>query len=287
MCSTRSNEAIFLDPELIIRTIDEVAGKWWWKRPVIHLIGGEPLLHPAFNDLVGYIRGKGFPVAITTNGYQLERHVDHLLSVKTNHITVSIDGPEELHDEIRGVKGSYAHARKGISMINASSGYKPTIAINCTISPANHDRILETVRTLDAWGASSITVQHLVYDRNDTTLADDISPRIVARELTRLQTEPPGTPFNIFPPIEPMDIHAYYRDLEYPFGRHCIIPWFVARIYPGSEVAPCLDLYMGSLSSTPLSDIWNNSRWRRLRSMRRAGTLLPGCVRCCHRQYYG
>jgi len=287
MCSTRSKEALFLDPDHITRTIDEVSGKWWWKRPVIHLIGGEPLLHPAFNDLVEYIRGKGFPVAITTNGYQLERHIDHLLSVKVNHITISIDGPEELHDGIRGVKGSYAHARKSVSMINESRGYKPTIAVNCTISPANQDRLVETIGTLDTWGIRSITVQHLVFDRNDTSLADEISTDIVNRELTQIKNSPPRTTYNVFPPIKPRDIEAYYRDLEYPFGRHCVVPWLVARIYPGSEVAPCLDLYMGSLGSDSLFDIWNNSRWRRLRSTRKTGKLLSGCVRCCHRQYYG
>ncbi len=287
MCSTRSQAAIYLSPELVMSTVEEVAKKWWWKRPVIHLIGGEPMLHHAFPALVEGISARGFPLAITTNGFLLEKNADLLLQNRVKHITVSIDGPEEVHDSIRGVKGSFRRAKQGVAALRKAGARGPSIALNCTMSPDNQGRLVETLKELETWGIDSVTFQHLVFDREDRTLAEAMKIEILAQEQRQITGANWRMPVNIFPPIREEHLEPYYRDLEHPFGNSCVVPWMVARVYPGTEVAPCMDLYMGMLGDDPLSTIWNSKPWRRFRRLRLTGKLLPGCLRCCHRQYYG
>jgi MoaA/NifB/PqqE/SkfB family radical SAM enzyme len=287
MCSTRSTSGIHLDADLISRTLDQLSRRPWWRKPVVHFIGGEPMVHGAFSELVRQACRQGFPTSITTNGYFLPRHADDLAAWGVNHVTVSVDGPEELHDRIRGVAGSYRAAREGVERLVAARERTPTVALNCTMSPDNQAQLVETAIDLAGWRADSLTFQHLVFDHASLDLAQAMRPEELRGQLREIRTRQFGTAVNVFPPIKTDDLVPYYRDLDHPFGRRCVVPWVVARVYPGAEVAPCLDLYMGNLRDQTLPQIWNSRRWRRFRASRLRGVMLPGCRRCCHRQYYG
>lgn len=287
MCATRSTSGLNLETECVVRTLDGLSRRWWWRKPAIHFIGGEPMIHKGFADVVAHACRSGFATSITTNGYYLPRYAGELAAWGVDHVTVSIDGPEDLHDHIRGVSGSYRAARDGVRRLLEARKRTPSIAINCTMSAENQARLVETAEDVATWGVDSLTFQHLVFDHATLDLALAMQPQQLQTQLGQIRSRRFGMPVNVFPPIKDHDLWAYYRDLDHPFGRHCIVPWVVARVYPGAEVAPCLDLYMGTLHDESLPRIWNNDRWRRFRSTRRRGTLLPGCRRCCHRQYYG
>jgi len=286
MCSTSSTSGIHLDANLVSRTLDELSRRWWWRKPVVHFIGGEPMVHSAFSELVHQACRQGFPTGITTNGFFLLRYADDLAGWGVHHITVSVDGTEELHDHIRGVAGSYRCAREGVQRLISVRRRSPVVALNCTMSPDNQSQLVKTASDLAEWGADSLTFQHLVFDASSTDLARAMEPGELRRQLREIGTRRFGIPVNVFPPIRTGDLEPYYRDLDYSFGSSCVVPWTVARVYPGAEVAPCLDLYMGSLRDEALPRIWNSPRWRRFRASRRRRVLLPGCRRCCHRQYY-
>lgn len=287
MCSTRSTAGIHLDADLVARTLDDLARRWWWRKPMIHFIGGEPMMHGAFAELVHQASGQGFSTSITTNGYLLSRYARDLAAWGVDHVTVSVDGPQDLHDHIRGVVGSYRAAREGVRLLQGAKSRSPSIALNCTMSPDNQARLLQTAADLASWPVDSLTFQHLVFDHSTIGLARAMNPQVIRQQLQSIRTGHFGMRINVFPPIKDRDLEPYYRDLDHPFGTHCVVPWVVARVYPGAEVAPCLDLYMGTLREETLPRIWNSQRWRKFRVARRRGTLLPGCMRCCHRQYYG
>jgi MoaA/NifB/PqqE/SkfB family radical SAM enzyme len=64
----------------------------------VYITGGEPLLVPDIAYIVDALKGRGHQVGLTTNGtiknHEIAGHVDRL--------GVSIDGPREVHDQIRG-----------------------------------------------------------------------------------------------------------------------------------------------------------------------------------------
>lgn len=68
------------------------------------LLGGEPLLHPKFEEIVDYLLAKGMLVSVNTNGTIIGRQ-DHVLR-KIHRVAVSFEGTSEANDKDRG-RGTY------------------------------------------------------------------------------------------------------------------------------------------------------------------------------------
>ena len=93
-------------------------------RALIHLTitGGEPFLRKDLVDLViGAVRSCGVPrISINTNGFLTERIVSVMEALlKELHpleiaLAVSLDGPEEVHDSLRGVPGAFRAAHETV-----------------------------------------------------------------------------------------------------------------------------------------------------------------------------
>ncbi len=69
--------------------------------PAIMLWGGEPLLSPYFEEIVCYLKERGFELGMVTNGTLLDKHLS-LCRDALSKIYVSIDGPSAIHNSIRG-----------------------------------------------------------------------------------------------------------------------------------------------------------------------------------------
>lgn len=75
------------------------------------LVGAEPLTRENLPDIVRDAKQRGFPVHIVTNGTLLTPALSSkLVSAGLESATVSIDGPSEIHDEVRGRTGWPGHA---------------------------------------------------------------------------------------------------------------------------------------------------------------------------------
>ena len=73
----------------------------------VRLTGGEPLLHPAIVEVVGFLRSLGVEdLAVTTNATRLERHAQALRDAGLMRINVSLDtlDAERFHRMTRGGK---------------------------------------------------------------------------------------------------------------------------------------------------------------------------------------
>jgi MoaA/NifB/PqqE/SkfB family radical SAM enzyme len=69
---------------------------------------------------------------------------------------VSLDGPPEIHDEIRRVSGAYNLIHKGVVAVRH---YNPSLPITCrtTVQKANHRHLRQTVDAARALGLDSIS----------------------------------------------------------------------------------------------------------------------------------
>jgi pyruvate-formate lyase-activating enzyme len=95
------------------RLLDEVAPH----QPIVSLFGGEPFLYPDILPLVRAIKTRGLVATVITNGWHLERHARELVEAGMDSIAVSIDGPPDVHDRIRGRESSFARAAAGIRAV--------------------------------------------------------------------------------------------------------------------------------------------------------------------------
>ena len=84
----------------------------------LHITGGEPLLWDGLHEVLDYASDTGYEtIFLNTNGTLLTDAVISRLSLYNGlSISVSLDGPETLHDRIRG-KGSYKRIVVGIEKL--------------------------------------------------------------------------------------------------------------------------------------------------------------------------
>lgn len=125
--------------------------------PSFNVTGGEPLLRSDLGDILGAVIDQGFQIFLLTNGVLIDdKTVKMLADTRVKGVQVSLEGPKEIHDAIRG-KGSFSSALRGVSQL-LESGIMVTL--NLTLSDLNADYFPEII-TL----AENIGVQRLGFSR--------------------------------------------------------------------------------------------------------------------------
>ena len=115
------------------------------------IVHAEPMIHPQIADIVEDFTSRNLNLSITTNGTTLSRYAERIVRAQLNNINVSFDGPEDVHNGVRGA-GKFAVTYKGIRDLmewkRRLVSDKPTIRIQSVI-------VNETVGTiadfLESW----------------------------------------------------------------------------------------------------------------------------------------
>ena len=90
----------------------------------LHITGGEPLLWEGLFETFDYGFGVGYKtIFMNTNGTLITKEIaKRLAGYGSFSMSISLDGPEDLHDRIRG-KGSYRRGMRGVEVaLNAGNG---------------------------------------------------------------------------------------------------------------------------------------------------------------------
>lgn len=158
------------------------------------LSGGEPLLHPDLEAICARVRALGMTVTVLTNGLGLPRCGASLAGVCRDWV-VSLDGPEPVHDRIRGVPGAFARLAAGVAALR-SSGEAVEVTGRCTVQRENFRHLRETVAAaderigLDRISFLAVDVKPESFnrkDRRDRTLAGKLA--VPAEDLDALAGE--------------------------------------------------------------------------------------------------
>jgi MoaA/NifB/PqqE/SkfB family radical SAM enzyme len=290
-------------------------------RPRLYLTGGEPTLYPHFAAFLTEAKGRGFVVHLQTNGTLLERVADSLVAQGVEMVTVSLDGPLEVHDAIRGQAGAFQKTCEGIKALVAARDRQrspgPIILINSVISKASLPTLDQIVPLAHSLGADILQMQHTIFNsaanvqRHNRALSPEFAaqagldlapPSIPEGEYYESEITPADLPVLLnqlresrrlakdrlkllFLPNLPLDLlEPYYLDLAHPFPPVCKALWKGCRILPDGTVSPCLHLVAGNIAAQPFAEIWNGPGMRSLRQII-SRRLFPGCVRCCSRSF--
>jgi SynChlorMet cassette radical SAM/SPASM protein ScmF len=127
----------------------------------VKLTGGEPLLYKDINALLTFLAGEGTGVIIESNGTLFERRImETLRSCQVDQISVSLDAAtKEIHDEMRGVKGSFDRTLQGLKLL---SEYGFNFQIIMTLQRKNSQEIQKLVSLAKELRAGSLKINHLV-----------------------------------------------------------------------------------------------------------------------------
>jgi len=126
-------------------------------RPIVaQLSGGEPLLRPDLIDIARALKqtDRGLPILVlVTNGALLTEEKYRILKeAGVDQFSISLDYPDERHDDNRNIPGLFAHLD---SLLPRLARYgNNDITLICVIRRGNIDDLESIVRKADQWNVA-------------------------------------------------------------------------------------------------------------------------------------
>ena len=279
----------------------------------ISLTGGEIFMRKDIMSVLDLFKQKGYACGyLTTNGTIInEERANALADLAAagflKHISISIDGPGEMHDVARGVKGTFERTTAGLRRLQEAARKKHAplrVSINTTVaheSLAALDRMVDVAEEL---GVDAIGLNHLMFctpeDAAETMRIIGTDDRKV---ITTFVTEDPGLEiarvrqqvraleakckarnilFDYRPKVHDQLIDNYYTPGAKLDGR-CLYPFLHARVSFSGKVyfCPFIRVEVGDLSTQSLEEIWNGDTYVGMRKKLVEHGLFPACRRCC------
>jgi MoaA/NifB/PqqE/SkfB family radical SAM enzyme len=138
---------------------DDVAG-WLaeWRRLGVRrvlLSGGEALLHSHLWELCDHLCAADIGITILSTGLLLRRHAAELVQ-RCDDVVVSLDGPREIHNQIRGIPRAYEKLAEGVAAVKAADA-RVMVSGRCTVQRANYGSIRATVAAAHELGLDRIS----------------------------------------------------------------------------------------------------------------------------------
>jgi radical SAM protein with 4Fe4S-binding SPASM domain len=151
--------------------------------PSFNVTGGEPLLRRDLFEILEEMSSRDFDIYLLTNGILInDDKAKTLAALDVRGVQVSLEGPEEIHDSIRG-QGSFAASSLGVKhLINA--GLKVTL--NATLSEINGDKFGEMVEIANNLGVHKLGFSRLVPSGRGLGLVDKM---IDSKRVKEIYTE--------------------------------------------------------------------------------------------------
>jgi len=257
-----------LEPHLT--SLRELNVKW------IVFSGGEPLMHSDISSLSRVCRAEGVRVTLLTAGLTLEKRAD-IVAASIDDLIVSIDGPPDIHNKIRGVPGAYRRLQRGIEALRQLRAEMP-IHGRCTIQKGNFGELRNTVHAARALNLNSISFLAVDTTSNAFNRPGGWSPghqatvALNTAEVAALESE-----------IEAL-ISEYENEIESGFvvenaeklrriplrfrsrlgqipamAPRCNAPWVSAVVESDGTVRPCFfHRPIGNIHEHPLADVVNS-----------------------------
>ena len=177
----KGNKLSFEKAIQIIQEFSEIGGRR------IALTGGEPLLHDKFLEIFNFIVDNGIKIELETNGFFLNKNlVKNLSKHRENirYVQISLDGPEKIHDMIRGLKGSF---KRAINAIELCLKEEINVRVSTVLIKQNKDSIFEIFEILKKLSVTDFRVDAGVPTGRGRNVAISVNEYInVVKKLNEL-----------------------------------------------------------------------------------------------------
>lgn len=246
--------------------------------------GGEPLMNAELPSVCAVLRKEGIRLTLLSTGLLLKKCACDVAEY-FDDVIVSLDGPPEIHDNIRRVRGAFGLLEEGIRAIREiRTDIK--ITARSTVQNSNHCHLCATARAAQLLQLDSISF--LAVDLTSTAfnrpLAWPVSRQtdlgLSLTELAALEEEiealiseseaafPPG--FIVESPEKLRRIAHHFRAQLGLLSSHapvCNAPWVSAVVETDGSVRPCFfHPSIGNSHETTLEAVVNGSTARSFRA---------------------
>jgi MoaA/NifB/PqqE/SkfB family radical SAM enzyme len=279
----------------------------------VNLTGGEIFMRKDIMEVLDLFAQKQYVCGyLTTNGTiideaRAEALADLALRGFLKHISVSIDGPGDLHDAARGVQGTFERTAAGLRRLQDAAKRKAAplrVSINTTVAAESLASLHAMVDVAEQLGVDAIGLNHLMFATPEeaeqtakilgapdaSVIATFVTPdpgldaAVVAAQVAALQERcrVKGVRFDFRPKVWPSIIENYYRPGTPLLGR-CLYPFLHARVGFSGKVyfCPFIRIEVGDLNTSSVEEVWNSPRYVELRKLLLERQLFPVCRRCC------
>jgi MoaA/NifB/PqqE/SkfB family radical SAM enzyme len=279
----------------------------------VNLTGGEIFMRKDIMEVLDLFAQKQYVCGyLTTNGTiideaRAEALADLALRGFLKHISVSIDGPGDLHDAARGVQGTFERTAAGLRRLQDAAKRRAAplrVSINTTVAAESLASLHAMVDVAEQLGVDAIGLNHLMFATPEeaeqtakilgapdaSVIATFVTPdpgldaAVVAAQVAALQERcrVKGVRFDFRPKVWPSIIENYYRPGTPLLGR-CLYPFLHARVGFSGKVyfCPFIRIEVGDLNTSSVEEVWNSPRYVELRKLLLERQLFPVCRRCC------
>lgn len=226
-----------------------------------NVTGGEPFLRRDIFDVLAKLKESGFKTYILTNGILISPDIAARLSdLGVSGVQISIEGPEEIHDAIRG-KGSFAATVKGMQhLIDAGLA----LTLNTTLSAVNAAHFPAVMELASSLGAQRVGFSRLVPSGRGTKMMDEMLSVDALKDIYQriFLFEGNGPGITTGDPIAAQLWNPSGEDEENPVAAGgCAAGISGVTILSDGTVTPCrrLPLPIGNIRKDSLREIWATS----------------------------
>jgi radical SAM protein with 4Fe4S-binding SPASM domain len=260
--------------KLLIHQIAEVS------KPLLILSGGEPLLRKDIFELIRYGTELGLKMAVGSNGMLIDDvAAQRLKDAGVTTVSISLDSNvPALHDQFRGVTGSWQRAVEAIKALKRNA---IVVQVNTTVTQQNYNQIGDIFALAEKLGAENFHLFFLVPTGRGARI-EDITPDMYEKMITSSLSKIMQYNLNVKPSCAPQFMRiAQETGIDMTrWVRGCMAGLYYCRIYPTGEVTPCpyLPIALGNIRQKSFKDIWFNSEI--LRNLRDFKKLKGRCGKC-------
>jgi len=282
--------------------------------PNITLFGGEPMLYPDWLKVVEIVKKAGLRCNIVTNGTHIGQWAQEIVAAGLDEIIFSLDGPEVIHDKIRGVPGTFQKAIGGFQELNRQKKIqhtdKPLVNINCTLTDLNYRLLDEIIAIAESIGTCGLTFHHLLFlDKPTVTefipdfrekfgqsptdwlgfivnAKPAIDPEYLIAKRNELKTRKFHTDVAFYPNIDEAEIRQWYTQFQFKstsYKNRCQSLWATAYVFPDGAVRPyhTMNFTPGNVLENNFSKIWNNTTYINYRRHIKKHKCFSVCAKGC------
>lgn len=292
--------------ELAIKAIDETAIHF--PKAKLAYAFTEPLVYPHLAETLLHAKKKGVSTTLTTNALTLKQKANAILDGELAELNVSLDGPQDIHNEIRGHKKSFQKALEGIEILKSHEKC-PKITVICAITEWNAGYLQKLIQDLEGYNIDEFAFMHTqfnsekaavihnsgewgdLYPATDSNVDlinfENLDLPLLVSEIKEINAMEIAANIYFSPEMTTEDeLRTYYLEPEKIIGKHCSAVYNSIMIKSDGSVIPahgrCYNLTIGNLHNSNLKDIWKSGVLEKLRAdLHTAGGLFPGCSRCC------
>jgi radical SAM protein with 4Fe4S-binding SPASM domain len=250
----------------------------------LHLAGGEPTLCPELPEIVAEARRHKVGCRVLSNGTKISSGLARALGeAGCLGVQVSLEGPEGIHDEVRG-SGTFQLALEGTQRLR-EAGVQVTFSM--TLHAANLPWLDATWRLARAH-ADRFYVSRLVPAGRGGQLLP-LTRRQWGQVMQRLQAmaREAGPEVALRDPCFRSLLAAPWHAARAPVAAGCAAGWQCLTVESDGTLMPCrrMGVSLGRLGEQPLDQVWREHPL--LLRLRDRDQLEGACGRCAYRWVCG